>query len=82
MKASTSRKKTDRTCGSARLSPDFQFPANDEQVHQRAQVIYRARGGIAGMTLDDWLKAELELKRELAQTVTNNAEQNYENDQF
>ena len=42
-----------------------QFPHNFEQIRQRAQEIYRARGGMMGMTLNDWLKAELELKQEL-----------------
>jgi len=42
-----------------------QLPHNFEQIHQRARQIYRARGGLAGMTLNDWLKAEQELKRKL-----------------
>ena len=42
-----------------------QLPRNCRQIRQRAQEIYRARGGAMGMTLNDWLKAELELKQEL-----------------
>jgi len=42
------------------------LPHNFEQIRRRAQEIYRARRGIAGMTLNDWLKAEQELKQELA----------------
>ena len=42
-----------------------QLPRNYEQIQQRAREIYRARGGIMGMTLNDWLKAELELKQRL-----------------
>jgi len=43
-----------------------QLPCNFEQIHRRAKEIYRARGGPMGMTLNDWLRAEQELKRELA----------------
>ena len=42
-----------------------QLPRNFELIRQRAQEIYRARGGMMGMTLNDWLKAEQELKQEL-----------------
>lgn len=38
-----------------------QFPRNGE----RTQEIYAARGGMMGMTLNDWLKAEQELDRVL-----------------
>ena len=41
------------------------LPRNYEQIRQHAQEIYAARGGMMGMTLNDWLKAELELKQEL-----------------
>jgi hypothetical protein len=41
-------------------------PPTLEQIHQRAGEIYAARGGLEGMTLNDWLQAELELKRLLA----------------
>ena len=43
------------------------LPRDYEQIHQRAQAIYRARGGMMRMTLNDWLRAELELKQELGQ---------------
>ena len=36
-----------------------------EQIRQRAHAIYAARGGMEGMMLNDWLKAEQELKRKL-----------------
>ena len=42
-----------------------QLPRNFEQIRKRAQAIYRARGGTMMMTLNDWLKAEQELKQEL-----------------
>jgi len=42
-----------------------QLPHNYEQIRQRALAIYRARGGLMRMTLNDWLKAGQELKQEL-----------------
>jgi hypothetical protein len=42
-----------------------QVPPDLEKIRQRARAIYRARGGTMIMTLNDWLKAELELKQEL-----------------
>jgi hypothetical protein len=42
-----------------------QLPRDFEQIRQRAQEICRARGGVMGMTLNDWLKAEQELKQAL-----------------
>ena len=48
-----------------------QLPRYFERTLQRAQEIYRARGGMMGMTLNDWLKAELELKQEHAKQITN-----------
>jgi hypothetical protein len=33
-----------------------------EQVAQRAYDIFLARGGVHGMDLDDWFRAERELK--------------------
>ena len=44
-----------------------QLPRKFEQIRQRAQAIYRARGGVMGMTLNDWLKAEQELKQALGE---------------
>ncbi len=38
------------------------LPRDYEQIRQRAQAIYRARGGMMRMTLNDWLKAEQELQ--------------------
>jgi regulation of enolase protein 1 (concanavalin A-like superfamily) len=40
-----------------------QLPQDFEKIRQRAQEIYRARGGMMRMTLNDWLKAGLELKQ-------------------
>ena len=44
-----------------------QLPREFQQIRHRAQEIYAARGGMMGMTLNDWLRAEQELKRELGQ---------------
>lgn len=57
---------TARQCGSATTASDPRLPHNFEQIRHRAQEIYRARRGITGMTLNDWLKAGQELKQELA----------------
>ena len=38
------------------------LPPTPEQIRQRAQAIYRARGGGPGRELDDWLQAERELQ--------------------
>ena len=42
-----------------------QLPQDFGKIHQRVQAIYRARGGMMRMPLNDWLKAELELKPKL-----------------
>ena len=38
------------------------LPPTPEQIRQRAEEIYLARGGAAGRELDDWLQAERELQ--------------------
>jgi hypothetical protein len=42
-----------------------QLPRQCEQIRKRAEAFYAARTGMIGMTLNDWLKAEQELKHEL-----------------
>jgi len=42
-----------------------QLPRRFEQIRKRAEEFYAARHGMIGMTLNDWLKAEQELKQEL-----------------
>jgi len=37
-------------------------PPATQEIRQRAQEIFMARGGAPGMELDDWLLAERELK--------------------
>jgi hypothetical protein len=36
-----------------------------EKIREHAHEIYVARGGVDGMGLDDWLKAEQELSRKI-----------------
>jgi hypothetical protein len=40
-----------------------QLPHNIERIRKRAEELYAARNGMIGMTLNDWLKAEQELKQ-------------------
>jgi hypothetical protein len=65
MKTSTPKTKFTKQYMSAPVIHSPQLPRDFEQIRQRAQEIYRARGGMMGMTLNDWLKAEQELKQEL-----------------
>ena len=39
-------------------------PPTAEDIRQRAQEIFLARGGTPGKELDDWLRAEQELKQQ------------------
>ena len=45
-------------------------PPTIEEIRHRAHEIFMARGGAPGNELDDWLRAEQELKRERAGTNT------------
>ena len=67
MKTSTSNPKFTEKYASATAIHTPQLPRQFEEIRQRAQTIYNARGGVMGMTLNDWLKAEQELKRALAE---------------
>jgi len=67
MKTSTFKPKSTGRYESAATIHTLQLPGNFEQIQKRAQKIYAARGGMMGMTLNDWLRAEQELKRELGQ---------------
>ena len=49
-----------------------QLPHNFEQIRKRAEEFYAARNGMIGMTLNDWLKAEQELKPKFEKQNTNN----------
>ena len=67
METSTSKPRFTEEYMSAPVIHTPQLPRDYEQIRQRAQAIYRARGGMMRMTLNDWLRAELELKQELEQ---------------
>ena len=43
-----------------------------EEIRQRAHEIYLARGGTPGNELEDWLRAEQELKAEHAPAYKDN----------
>jgi hypothetical protein len=45
-------------------------PPTLEEIRQRAHEIFLARGDKPGTDLEDWLRAELELKRERVNTNT------------
>jgi hypothetical protein len=60
----TSKRKTNEQYQSAPLISAAQLAPSPEQIHQRAHDIYVARGGTDGMALDDWLRAEQELKHD------------------
>ncbi len=84
MKTSKSKRKPAGQHESATVIHSPQLPCNYEQILRRAQDIYRAEGGVRGMTLNDWLKAEQQLKQELEKDANNtrNYETNYENLEF
>jgi hypothetical protein len=84
MKTSTLKPKFTDEYMSAPVIHSPQLPRSFEQIRIRAQAIYRAQGGMMRMTLNDWLKAEQEIKQELAGQTdnTNNHEKSYENDEF
>jgi Protein of unknown function (DUF2934) len=53
--------------------PKLANPRIEEQIRQRAYVLYEGRGKADGKALDDWLKAEEEvmaLRQEAKATTT------------
>ena len=66
---STPQKTANLTGATAIHTP--QLPRHVEQIRKRAEELYAARNGMIGMTLNDWLKAEQELKQEHAKQITN-----------
>ena len=54
--------------------PNLKDPKTEEQIRQRAYVLYEARGRSHGRALDDWLQAEKEvLALREAKAATNSA---------
>jgi hypothetical protein len=64
MKRTTSTTQKTSHLTSATAIHITQLPRHYEQIRKRAEEIYAARNGMIGMTLNDWLKAEQELKPE------------------
>jgi hypothetical protein len=58
----TSKRKASERHQSAPTIHTPKLPPTLEQIRQRANEIYLARGGMAGRELDDWLQAEQELQ--------------------
>ena len=71
MKRTTSRPNKTSQLASATAIHAPQLPHNYEQIRKRAEEFYAARNGMIGMTLNDWLKAEQELKPEPKKQITN-----------
>jgi hypothetical protein len=40
------------------------------QIRERAEALYAARNGMMGLTVNDWLRAEQELKQQLEKQIT------------
>jgi len=65
----TPRRRGNTAQEKAKMTPGV--PPIIEEIRQRAHEIFMARGGTPGNELDDWLRAEQELKQERAGTNTN-----------
>ncbi len=61
----TSKRKSTGQYHSAPTIHSPQLPHVTEKIRQRAHEIFLARGGTEGTALDDWLKAEQELQKQL-----------------
>ncbi len=53
-----------------KIAPDV--PLTIEEIRHRAHEIFMARGGTPGNELDDWFRAEQELKQQRAGTNIKN----------
>jgi phage shock protein A len=71
MKKTTSTTKMTSQLASSTAIHIPQWSRNFEQIRKRAEEFYAARNGMIGMTLNDWLKAEQELKQEPEKQITN-----------
>lgn len=62
MKRQNRNAKTQTSVTSKENEAKPQLPSpTPEQIQQRAYEIYKARGGVPGRELDDWLQAQREL---------------------
>ena len=66
MNTSTAKPKFTEEYMSAPVIHSPQLPRDLGQIRQRIHAIYRERGGMMRMSLNDWLNAEQELKQEFA----------------
>ncbi len=58
------RKKQDPTASlTVKTNTSSNLPPKPEEIRQRAHEIFLARGGEPGQELEDWLRAEQELKQ-------------------
>ena len=71
MKTTTSKPKMSPQTMSATANHTPQLRHNFEQIRQRAEEFYATRNGMIGMTLNDWRKAEQELKPKFEKQLTN-----------
>jgi hypothetical protein len=51
----------------------FDFASYVERVRRRAQELYRQRGNRPGSAVDDWLRAEEEIRREIKEQAFDEA---------
>ena len=65
MKTLTSKPKCTEQHEPAPATHAPQLPRKLERIRKRAEEFYAARCGMIGLTLNDWLKAEQEVKRGL-----------------
>ena len=59
-------KATPLNSAKAKGKPTSDVPPTEEEIRQRAHEIFIGRGGHDGQELDDWVRAERELKQERA----------------
>jgi CheY-like chemotaxis protein len=57
--------------GQGKVKMSTGVPPTNEEIRRRAHELFLARGGTPGNELDDWLRAEQELKQERAGINTN-----------
>ena len=57
--------------GQGKITISTGVPPTNEEIRRRAHELFMTRGGTPGNELDDWLRAEQELKQERAGTNTN-----------
>jgi hypothetical protein len=51
--------------------------SREERVHRRAEVLYRLRGDRPGSAVDDWIRAEEEIRREIEEQAVDEASEDF-----